>query len=167
MQINFYPEQNNPEFEKAAEEYGKIWENEGDKIIEVIEKISGLKFKEKIVNAIVYGKTSWAYPLTLQADLSIQHKGATLIHELCHRLMRGNNLEPKIYTAKNTHKQIYLIYFDILCDLYGEKFAEEEVKFELTFWKIKKINPHRIAWDWALSMTREERRKIWKKSLEK
>jgi hypothetical protein len=167
MQINFYPEYDNPEFEKAAKKYGKIWEEEGDKIIEVIEKISGLKFKEKIINAITYKYGSWAYPLSLQVDLPPKFKKCSIIHELCHRLVRGNNFETKKYTIKNTHKQIDLILFDILSTLYGEEIAKEEIEFEISLWTGKGISPYKIAWDWALSMTKEERQKLWKKSLRK
>ena len=44
MIIKFYPESDNPVFEKAAREYAKIWQKEGDKIVTAIEQISGLKF---------------------------------------------------------------------------------------------------------------------------
>jgi hypothetical protein len=170
MQINFYPERDNPEFEKAAEEYEKIWEKEGNKIIKTIEKISGLKFKEKIINAIIYNKISYSVPLKLQADISIEHKKGTLAHELCHRIVVGNHIHVKTrktYTGWNAdiHKHIFLILHDILVELYGDNFAKEEVKFEISLWNGKGISPYKTAWDWVLSMTKEERQKLWKKSI--
>lgn len=169
MKINFYPDYDNPDFEKAAKEYGKIWQGEGDRIVNVIEKISGLKFREKIINAITHKYGSWAHPLGLQSNLSPEHKKKSIVHELCHRLMRGNDLEPKNknYTIENTHRQIDLILFDILCALYGEGAAKENIKFETSLWTREGISPYETAWNWALSMTKEERQKEFKKYLPK
>lgn len=172
MQINFHPEQNNPKLEKAAKEYNKIWKVEGNKITETIEKVSGLKFKEKIINAIIYNGVSYSVPLKFQSDLTAEHKKGTLVHELCHRLVVGNNITVK--TGKGyynwnlaIHKHIYLILYDIWVKLYGESFAKKEIDYEISLWTEKKVSPYKTAWDWALSMTKEERQKLWKKSLRK
>jgi hypothetical protein len=65
LQINFHPEADIPRFIEAAEEYKKIWGEDGEKIKETIEKISGFKFKADIYNAIILdNKPSASYPLT-------------------------------------------------------------------------------------------------------
>ena len=119
MIINFYPEYDNPEFEIAAKEYAKIWREEGERIVKTIEEISGLKFKEKIINAIIFKKLSASSPLRLQAGLSSEQKKGTLVHELCHRLLIGNNIAFEKLTMKNafyliSHRPVNLILYDIL-----------------------------------------------------
>jgi len=172
MIINFYPEQDNSKFEKAAKEYKRIWEKEGDAIAEAIEKVSGLKFREKIINAIIYMDVSYSIPLKLQADIPIEHKKGVLVHELCHRIVVGNNIAVKTEETRDArnrdiHKHIDLILYDVWVELYGENFAKNEIDFEINLWSGKGISPYKIAWDWALSMMKEERQKLWKKSLKK
>jgi hypothetical protein len=172
VKINFYPEYDNPELEKAAKEYGEIWEEEGNRITRAIEKISGLKFKEKVINAIIYDEISYSIPLRLQAGISENHKRGALVHELCHRIVVGNNIHVKArktYTGWNTdiHKHIFLILYDVRIKLYGVELAKKEIDFEISLWNGKGISPYKIAWDWALAMTKEERQKLWKISLKK
>ena len=65
------------------------------------------------------------------------------------------------------HKHIDLILYDIYVELYGENFAKKEIAYEISLWTGKGISPYKIAWDWVLSMTKEKRQKIWKKSFPK
>ncbi len=172
MKINFYPEYDNPEFEKAAKEYEKIWNEEGKRITSVIEIISNLKFKEKIINAVVYEYVSYSHPLSLQADVPTELKTTTLAHELCHRLLIGNGVKPKTNWDDSNHrlelhKLLDLILYDILVDVFGKGIADKEIEYEISLWTGKDISPYKIAWDWALSMTREERQKEFKKYLPK
>lgn len=172
MIINFYPEQNNPKFEKAAREYEKIWKEEGQNITAAIETVSGLRFEEKIINALIYNEVSYSVPLQLQSDISLEHKKGTLVHELCHRLVVGNNITLNVgYEDANwnleVHKHVDLILFDIYTKLYGDDFAKKEVEYEISLWTGKGISPYKIAWDWALKMTKQGRQNIWKKSLKK
>ena len=168
MKINFYPECDNPEFEKAAKEYQKIWEKDGTKITTTIERVSGLKFKEKVINAIVQKYVSYSSPLRLQANVPIKLKATTLTHELCHRALTGNDIKNKVlwnhpsYTLE-LHKVLDLILYDILIDLFGQETADEEIKYEVSLWDGKDISPYKIAWDWALQMSREKRQKEFKK----
>lgn len=172
MQINFYPERDNPKFEKAAKEYAKIWTEGGDNVVKVIEKTSELKFKEKTVNAIIHDEISYYVPLKLQADISTEHKKGTLVHELCHRLVVGNNIKIKTGKTYNNwtmaiHKHIDLILYDIWVGLYGESFAKKEIDYEISLWTGKGISPYKTAWDWALKMTKEQRQKEFRKYFEK
>lgn len=168
MQINFYPSWDKPEYEKAAKEYAGIWKEEGKKITETIERISGMKFSQNIINAVTYNNTSFSSPLRLQSNLSNEEKKATIVHELCHILFIGNGMWIKEKTWEQfeteSHKRVYLILYDIWTELYGEGFAKKEVEFEKSISNDPK-NPHWIAWDWALGMTKEERAKEFKKYL--
>lgn len=170
MQINFYPEYDNPKFEKAAKEYARLWRKEGQKIIAVIEKISGLKFEEQIINAIIYDRISMSHPLQLQAGLSLEEKKGTITHELCHRLLWSNKIKWEKIEGENgfyllTHRPVDLILYDIWIELYGETFAKEEVKSEIKLWTEKGISPYKIAWDWALGMSKEQRHEEFQKYL--
>jgi hypothetical protein len=172
MQINFYPEYDNPTFEKAAKEYTKIWSEEGERITAVIKKVSGLKFKEKVVNAIVHDRISYSHPLQLQTGLSLEEKRGTITHELCHRLLLGNKIKWEKIKGKNgfyllVHRPADLILYDIWVELYGEDFAKRHVKYEIDLWSEKGISPYKIAWDWALAMTKEQRHQEFLKYLEK
>jgi len=169
MQINFYPEQNNENYEKAAREFRKLWDEEGKKITKAIEKISSLKFKETIINALIYNDVSYSMPLQLEAGLSWENKKGELIHELCHRLIAGNNIKfselPKdpIQWNVEIHKPVMLILYDIWTTLYGEDFAKNVVTYEISVWTEGETNPYKVVWDWALSISKEERRKEFKK----
>ena len=168
LKINFYPESDNPEFEKASMGYAKLWEEEGIRIQKTIENISGLRFKEKIINALVFDNVSYSVPLQLTANVTFERKRGALVHELCHRLVVGNNIEVKSGKSYNSwiltiHKHIDLILYDVWIELYGENFAKREIKYEISLWTGKDISPYKIAWDWALSMTKEKRQKEFKK----
>ena len=172
MQINFYPESDNLDFEKAANEYKEIWKQEGQRITEVIEKISELKFKEKDINALIYGDISYSSPLQLQAAISLTHKKGTIVHELCHRLLVANKIKWEKIKGKNgfnllTHRPVDLILYDIWVDLYNKEFAKKEVAYEISLWSHGGVSPYKIAWDWALGMTKEQRHEEFQKYLQK
>lgn len=168
MIINFYPESDNLEFEKAAKEYRQIWGKDGARIAAAIEKISGLKFKEKIINAVTCDDVSYSIPLKLQSNISFENKKGTLVHELCHRLLVGNNVRFDFaYEDPNwnmeVHKQVDLILYDIWVELYGEEFAKKEIEYEIGLWTGKGISPYKIAWDFVLSLNKNERAKEFAK----
>jgi hypothetical protein len=168
MQINFYPEYDNADFEKAAKEYAKIWAEEGDKITKAIEKVSGLKFKEKVFNALIYGKSSFSIPLMLSANVPTELIKGTISHELCHRIIKTSNI--KLTLRKNRydytidiHRPVMLILYDIWVKLYGKQFAKKRIEFEINQWSEENTNPYKLVWDWALGMTKEQRQKEFKK----
>lgn len=170
MKINFYPEHDDPRFEKAAKEYAKIWNEEGESIIRILEKLSGLKFKEKFINAVVYeDKISWSHPLKLDYNISNKLKRGLLVHEMIHRLFKSNSskklkipFNKKNYTL-DVHKVLDLILYDAWVELFNEKFAKDHIKYEISLWTGKGVNPYKIAWAWTLSMTKAQRIKKFKK----
>lgn len=167
LQINFYPDSDNKEFIEAAKEYQKIWQKEGVKIIETIERISRLTFKTKFITAVVFdGDQSYSYPLKLRYDYSYEKKKGVLIHELCHRLMLDNNIKTKkqqtlsLFTLK-IHKRIFLILYDIWVELYGKKFAQDQVAREIKFTD----SSYKGAWEWVLSFDELTRARAFKELL--
>lgn len=172
MNVNFYPDSDAEGLSEAADEYRKVWEKEGDKIVSEIEKISGLKFTRKFLNAIVWLEPyAWSYPLALSYLSPEKHKKMDIAHELCHRLMIQNKIQSKPFTRLNTHKQIFLILCDVLLNLYGEEQTKKQIEAEIGIWTKtggkKEDNPYKEAWDYATKMTKEERQSEFKKYLNK
>lgn len=152
VKVTFSPEAD--KYAQAAEEYRAIWSSDGKKIVETMEQISGLKFKEKEVRVIVYEGVSWSGlgndPMKLRASYQPNIKKATLIHELGHRLIAD------IRKTKETdeHRVLFLLLYDIWEKLYGKDFAEKAVEAE----KARKgLYDYESAWKWALSLSKEER----------
>lgn len=159
LQINFYPDYDNPEFMTGLEEYKSIWEAEKEKIIAVLEKVSGLKFRENNINAIVFSGISNSHPLALRHDLDSKFKKENLVHELGHRILSDLNKHlrkniPETDHALELHKALNLILFDVFVELWGEEYAKEAVEYESNS---KRPLFYKQAWDWALSFSKEER----------
>ena len=153
--IHFYPEWDNHDLMNAAEKYQAIWDNEAENIIKIISDITGLHFIENEINAIVFEGRSYSHPLQLRASYPTKVKKAALVHELCHRIAKGNKLrlendeDPKLLSA---HKVIFLVLYDILVVLYGEDLAEYNKELESGY-----SEEYKQAWEWALSFNKEER----------
>lgn len=172
MQINFYPSWDKPEYEIAAKEYSEIWAKQGKRIIETIEKISGLNFREKVINAVTFGGHSYSAPLQLQSKISVENKKGSLVHELCHRLLLGNNISIKLPKDRykyfiEVHKPVMLILYDIWIELFGEDYAKKQIEYEISEWDEEGTSPYKIVWDWALKMTKEQRQKEFRKYFKK
>ncbi len=156
MQINFYPVYDDPKYVAAAKEYADIWEEWGERITKEIQDLTGLKFVENEINAVVFDGRSYSNPLQLNALRTKEDMPVTITHELCHRISFGNKVrnpfkdEPKVIGA---HKVIFLILYDALISLFGKELADECVKLESDH------DPdYKIAWDWALDLSPEERK---------
>lgn len=158
IKINFVPESNLMDYSKIVKEYEKLWGQEGKKIVKTIEKVSGLKFQETEINAIVYWGSlhSRSRPLCLMIKDSKERRLSILVHELGHRIISGNLRRNKIKRpALDSHKLLDLILYDIWVELYGKEFADSAVEAE------KKIprEEYEKAWEWALSFSKEKRAK--------
>ncbi len=141
-----------PGFAPASDEYRRLWEAEGERIVAAMERVAGLPFPGSPIDAIVSeGRPMTAYDgrtIRLRASYSPAYKKATLVHELGHRLAfalpRRGDLDD--------HRLLYLFLYDVWTDLYGEGFADRMASFE------RRIGPaYDSAWTWALAMTRDER----------
>ena len=157
VKIKFTPE--GEKFAAATKEYEAIWQAEGDRVIKAMEKVSGLKFKETEIETIVFeGVSRSGYPgespMKMRASYTADTKKATLIHELGHRHISQIEKRPE---GIDEHSVLFLILYDIWVDLYGEKFAKEQVEIEKS-----RRGPYPKAWEYALGMTRKEREKKFK-----
>jgi hypothetical protein len=141
-----------PPFAPAADEYRGLWQAEGPRIVEALERTAGLPFPPGPVEMLVSeGRPMTAYDgrtIRLRASYSPAYKKATLVHELGHRLAfalpSGSGLDD--------HRLLYLFLYDAWADLYGPAFAERMAGIE------RRIGPaYESAWAWALAMTRDER----------
>jgi hypothetical protein len=135
LDICFYPDHNNLKLSKATEEYGLIWKEERGKIGKAISDITGLNFKTKKINAIVYEGSSYSYPLKLRASHSKTLKKTTLVHELFHRIFLDNKIkfEGRFYSKEwdyKVHKIISLFLYFTLKQLYGDEVLNANVKKE-------------------------------------
>lgn len=143
-----------PEFDEATEEYRRIWAEEGERIVAALERSSGLVFPPNEIEALIsQAPPMMAYDgrsLRLRASYSPAYKRATLVHELGHRL---SFLLPR--TAElDDHRLLYLFLYEAWTELYGPEFASRTAGIESS---IPGPYDYAAAWQWALSMTREER----------
>lgn len=148
--VTFTPVQS--EFASASEDYRRLWEADGSRIAEALERTSGLTFPPGRIDAIVSeGRPMASYDgrtLRLRSSYSPAYKKATLVHELGHRLaltLPGRD-------GLDDHRLLYLFLYDAWTDLYGREFADRMASIE------RRIGPaYDEAWAWSLAMTRDQR----------
>lgn len=87
-------------------------------------------------------------------------KKATLIHELCHRLLVDNDFYffDTINRSEDIHKAIDLILYDIWIDILGKSGADESKEKEMSY----TIQEYKNAWEWAFSFDKEARQQKFK-----
>ena len=152
--IHFEPESPTEAFVKAAGEYDALWKAEGVRMVEAMERISGLPFEERAIKAVIYEGVSFSgsgdRPMRLRASYPADVKKATLIHELLHRMLGRVKVTGEI----DEHRKIFLVLYDIWVALYGKEFADQNVAVEA---KRKGLYDYETAWKWALAMSADER----------
>ena len=150
--VSFAPTE--PRFAPATDEYRRIWEAEGARIVAALEAATGLAFPATPIEMIVrQGTPMTAYDgrtIRLRADYSPDYKKATLVHELGHRLSFLLPRDPEL----DDHRLLYLFLYDVWTDLYGRAFADRMVAIER---RIPGGYDYDAAWTWALAMTRAQR----------
>jgi len=126
VSIRFFHE--SEQFAEAAREDQSVWEAEGDRIIEALEHVSGLKITERESQAVVYEGISRAglrgAPMRIRASDPAETKKATLIHELGHRYIMQLRWRP---SELDEHRGLFLFLYDVWKILYGQGFAEAQV----------------------------------------
>jgi hypothetical protein len=151
FKITFYPDSDVKDFSRGVEEYEKLWKLDGEKIILAWEKMTGLRFRELFINAVFSDGISHSHPLSLRYRDNHNRNKSILIHELGHRILSGHGT--KQGDSLYNRKFLFLVLYDLYVELYGEQFAKETVA-----WDSNLPGPeYKEAWDWALSLTKEER----------
>jgi hypothetical protein len=141
-----------PGYARASDEYRRVWETDGPRIVEALERAAGVPFPAGRIDALVSeGRPMASYDgrtIRLRASYSPTYKKATLVHELGHRLAFTLPGRARI----DDHRLLYLFLYDAWTDLYGREFADRMVSIE------RRIGPaYEAAWAWALAMSREEK----------
>lgn len=150
-----------PRFEDAVLAYRKIWDSEGRRIVEAMEKATGLKVEAGPIPVVVFeGASSSGFrdiPMKLRANYPEPTKRATLVHELAHRL-----ISERIPKTFDSHPIIFLFVYDVWVKLWGKTFADEQVVIESGR---RGLYDYETAWKNALKLTPEERAEQFKKFL--
>lgn len=138
-------------FSTAGDEYDSIWRAEGRRIVETMERVSGLRFDSppyadtSIVAVVFEGVSNSGYrddPMHLRASYPPDTKKATLVHELGHRLQVGVGRP-----GEDEHEVLFLWLYDTWVALWGRQFADEQVLVERA-----RRGPYPKAWDAALAL---------------
>jgi len=153
VSMTFTPQ--NQSFTEAAEEYRGLWAGEGTKIVETMERVSGLTFLETNVKAVIFEGTSRSgvgdVPMYLRASYPIDVKKSTLVHEHGHRLIAQLRNRP---ADLDEHRVLFLFLYDVWESLWGTDFADAQVEFESG---LTGLYDYKTAWNWALSIGKEQR----------
>ena len=148
-------------FNDAAAEYRSVWEADGERIVAVMERLTGLEFEVGPVKVIVTEGTSFSgyrdIPMRMRASYPRSTKQATLVHELAHRLI--SELVPGTF---EDHPIIFLFVYDAWVELWGSEFANREVEVESA-----RRGPSDYAGTWrsVLALTADERAQQFRRFL--
>jgi hypothetical protein len=144
-----------PRFAGSADYYRQLWRAEGERIVAALERESGLDFPDRPLEIILRdGRPMTFYgcsAIRLRANSRGPYATGTLVHELGHCLAAALPRTAGI----DDHRLLYLFLYDAWTALYGRDFADEMVRIER---QIPTAYDYSAAWDWALAMTREQRR---------
>ncbi len=165
--------QGNLEKTLAAARYSKFWDDNKVEILNSFYMHTGLKFKQRRITVhIREDGRSFAGSNTAPMDLSMTWNtkdeiGLTLIHELSHRLIIGNGIEPSTNSKHGderynyyVHRQLYLFLYDVYVDILGSEAADEEVRRESAPGPKKYYGK---AWKWALQKDYKQRQATFKR----
>jgi hypothetical protein len=144
-----------PRFAETAAWYRELWRAEGERIVAALERESGVAFPDRPLEIILRD----GRPMTGFGCSAIRLRGTytgpvaagTFVHELGHCLATGLQRTAEV----DDHRALYLFLYDVWTDLYGRDFADEMVRLER---QIPGPYDYAAAWDWALAMTREQRK---------
>lgn len=147
----------------ATKEYQAIWLQDGERIVSVLQTVTGLTFKETAIAVIVYEGPSFSggdrQPMRLRASYEEAVKQGTLVHELGHRLLAV--LEKRI-EGIDEHRSLNLFLYDAWVELYGREFADRLVAVESGR---TGIYDYAAAWDWFGTLSTVEKKDHWEKLL--
>jgi hypothetical protein len=158
LEFNFQSISNEQKFVDFANDYKKIWKEDGDKIIAAFLK-TGLKFTEKIIDVIISGERGRSgmpnseYKMKLSGG-SKDKMRSSLIQELGHRFL----YQIKDKENYSTHQILDLMLYDVWNDVYGKELADKYLQRECQF-DSPDAN-YTKDWELAISLGSEGRRKV-------
>jgi hypothetical protein len=167
MKLNFYPESDIDDYSGAVNFFEKFWKEDGDKIIQKWEEVTGLKFYESEISVAIGNFRSQSHPLSLRFDNEDDIKKATLVHELGHRILykRVKGFGKK--SSLISHKFLDLVLYDVLLELFEEDFTNKVINWDRTLGMENGQSLYSEAWDFALQYkNKEERQKTFNDILE-
>jgi hypothetical protein len=157
--MHFEPQSPSEAFVKAAAEYDALWKAEGERMLDAMERTTGIAFAEREIKVVIFESASFSgsgdTPMHLRASYPAEVKKATLVHELLHRMLGRVKTTDQI----DEHRKLFLVLYDIWVALDGKAFADQNVAVES---KRKGIYDYESAWKWALAMSQEERAATFK-----
>ncbi len=144
-----------PEFEVATDSYTRLWTTEGPRIIEALQRYSGVSLPDQRIRVIVFEGVSRSgqrhEPLWIRASYPEDTKRATLVHELLHRYL--DEVDGLETCYPEIHDIMSIMLFDIWSELYGTPFATRQAEVESN-----RSARYRKSWSHALSLSQVERR---------
>lgn len=162
LKINFYPESDLGDYKEATKFFEEFWMKDGEKITNKWEEISGFKFIENEINAIVGDLRSCSHPLSLRFNNSDLVKKANLVHELGHRIFY-KRVKGMGKSSLNRHKMLFLGMIDVLLDIDMKDVLDSGIEFDKDMGSRSNQPHYEEAWNWALQYkTKEERQKVLK-----
>ena len=155
VSMTFTAQNQTPAFATAADEYRRIWVDEGPRIVEAMERGTGLTFLETNVKAVIFEGPSRSgsddTPMYLRASYPENWKKAALVHENGHRLIAQLRNRP---SDLDEHRVLDLFLYDVWESLWGKDFADMQVRVESG---LTGLYDYDSAWKWALSISKAER----------
>lgn len=159
-----------PQYNAYAQEYSAIWEFQGKKIINGLENITGLEFREKqLIGVVGHGnERGRSYSGKLGEPIILRYnnrlKMGVLAHELIHRLMSQWGLFSKNKEhlgLTDNHQVLDLILYRLMNDLFGKEAALELVRSESS----GKDPIYKDCWNKTMALTEAEREDLLKNIL--
>ena len=137
---------------KSIEE---LWKKQDNKILREIEKVTGLKWKEKEIKCYVIGfGRCFSDPLTMKLFENKNDFIDILTHELIHQIQFQNSKKTrewfKLYLKNNykkeshstkSHISVHAIHKKIFLNLFNKKRFERQINFH------KKFPDYKKAWE--------------------
>src|SRR5882672_4126619 len=115
--MTFTPQDKNPQFDAAVNEYRQVWATEGSRIIDAMERITTLRFPDKRIKAEIYEGPSFSgrgkTPMRFRSSYPADEKKGTLVHELGHRMNEQLKKRP---LDLDEHHLLFLYLYDLYVD---------------------------------------------------
>lgn len=144
-----------PHFQAATVDYRKVWEEDGSRILEALNRYSGVTLPDGRIEVIVFeGESNSGRrggPVRLRASYPEAVKRATLAHELLHRHLDEIRGIEACYSE--VHDLMAVILFEVWSELWGREFAHAQAAVESG-----RSKRYRASWSKALAMGESHRR---------